>query len=89
MHFVKGVRIWSFSGPHFPAFGLSTEVYHQKNFEYGRFFGSNPNFFYDSIKLGKVNRGVLCCRNIDRTRLVNRHRLIAGPTFLSDCFVLN
>ena len=24
-HCVKSVRIWSFSGPHFPAFGLNTE----------------------------------------------------------------
>ena len=26
-HCVKGVFIWSFSGPHFPAFGLTTERY--------------------------------------------------------------
>ena len=26
-HCVKGVRIWSFSGPHFPIFGLNTERY--------------------------------------------------------------
>ena len=26
-HYVKSVRIWSFSGPHFPAFGLNMERY--------------------------------------------------------------
>ena len=26
-HFLKSVRIWSFSGPYFPAFGLTTEIY--------------------------------------------------------------
>ena len=27
LHCVKNVRIWSFPGPHFPAFGLNTERY--------------------------------------------------------------
>ena len=27
IHCVKSVRIWSYSGPHFPAFGLNTERY--------------------------------------------------------------
>ena len=26
-HCVKSVRIWSYSGPYFPAFGLTTERY--------------------------------------------------------------
>ena len=26
-HCVKSIRIWSYSGPHFPAFGLNTERY--------------------------------------------------------------
>ena len=26
-HYVKSVRIWSFSGPYFPALGLNTESY--------------------------------------------------------------
>ena len=26
-HCVKSVHIWSFSGPHIPAFGLNTEIY--------------------------------------------------------------
>ena len=26
-HCVKSVRIWSFSGPHFPTFGLNTGKY--------------------------------------------------------------
>ena len=26
-HCIKSVRIWSFSGPYFPAFGLNTEIY--------------------------------------------------------------
>ena len=33
-HCVKSVRMRSYSGPHFPAFGLNT---HQNNSEYGRF----------------------------------------------------
>ena len=45
IHCVKSVRIRSFSGPHFPAFGLNTERYsvhmrentYQKNSEYGHF----------------------------------------------------
>ena len=27
LHCVKSVRIWSYSGPHFPVFGLNTERY--------------------------------------------------------------
>ena len=27
LHYVKSVRIWNFSGPDFPAFGLNTERY--------------------------------------------------------------
>ena len=26
-HCIKSVRIWNYSGPHFPAFGLNTERY--------------------------------------------------------------
>ena len=26
-HYVKGVQIWTFSGPYFPAFGMNTEKY--------------------------------------------------------------
>ena len=26
-HYVKSIRIWSYSGPHFPAFGLNTDRY--------------------------------------------------------------
>ena len=51
-HCVKTVRIWSYSGPHFPAFGLDTERFvsvfspnaekeDQNNPEYGHFSGSN------------------------------------------------
>ena len=25
MHCIKGVRIWSYSGPYFPTFGLNTD----------------------------------------------------------------
>ena len=28
VHCVKCVRIWSYSGPHFPAFGLNTDTFH-------------------------------------------------------------
>ena len=34
----KSVRIWSFSGPNFPVFGLNTD---QQNSEYGHFSKSN------------------------------------------------
>ena len=34
MHWVKSFRIWSFSGPHFPAFKLNTD---QKNSIYRHF----------------------------------------------------
>ena len=30
-HCVKSVRIWSYSGPHFPEFGLNTERYSLRN----------------------------------------------------------
>ena len=40
IHCVKSVRIRSFSGPYFPAFGLNTD---QKNFEYGQFSRSVSN----------------------------------------------
>ena len=45
-HYVKGVRIWSFSGPYFPAFGVniqsefSREYTDQKNSEKGHFSSS-------------------------------------------------
>ena len=43
--YLKSIRIWSYSGPHFPAFGLRTSPYSvrtrentdQNNSEYGRF----------------------------------------------------
>ena len=50
-HCVKSVRILSYSGPHFVAFGLNRERYSarmrenadQNNSEYGHFLGSVPN----------------------------------------------
>ena len=39
-HCVRSVRIWSFSGPYFPAFGLNTD---QKNSEYEHFSRSASN----------------------------------------------
>ena len=36
-HCVKSVRIWSYSGPYFPAFGLSTD---QTNSNYGHLLRS-------------------------------------------------
>ena len=57
-HCVKSVRIWSYSGPYFPAFGQNTERYGgispysvqirentDQNFEYGHF--SRSVFFID------------------------------------------
>ena len=40
VHCVKSVRIWSYSGPYFPAFGLNTD---QNNSEYGHFSRSDSN----------------------------------------------
>ena len=54
LYCVKSIRIWSFSGPYFPAFGLNTEIYSvtlriqskcgkimdQKNSEYGHLLRS-------------------------------------------------
>ena len=50
-HYVKSVRIRSYSGPHFPSFGLNTERYpysvriqenaDQNNSEYGHFLSSD------------------------------------------------
>ena len=31
-HYVKSVRVWSFSGPYFPIFGLSTESYTEEKY---------------------------------------------------------
>ena len=61
IHCVKSVRILSYSGPHFPAFGLNTERYsvlrispysvrmrenaHQNNSEYGHFLRSGKFSF--------------------------------------------
>ena len=50
-HCVKSVRIRSFSGPHFPAFGLNTEVRmrentDQKNSECGHFLSSGILMVY-------------------------------------------
>ena len=56
-HCLKGIRIWSYSGPYFPTFGLNMETYFvsqysvrmrentdQNNSEYGHFFCSElPN----------------------------------------------
>ena len=62
-HYVKSARIRSFSGPHFPTFGLNTGRYSvrmrentdQKNSEYGHFPHSSWYFFlrghhYNSIR---------------------------------------
>ena len=40
MHCVKSIRIRSYSGPHFPTFGLNTD---QNNYEYGHFLRSNEH----------------------------------------------
>ena len=37
LHYVKSVRVWSYSGPHFPAFVLNTD---QNNSEHGHFLRS-------------------------------------------------
>ena len=48
-HYLKSVRIRSYSGPHFPAFGLNTERYgeneDQNNSEYGHFLCSDIQNF--------------------------------------------
>ena len=52
-HCIKGVRIRSFSGPYFPAFGLTTD---QKNSEYEHFVRSGDIFRY--LLEVKILRGV-------------------------------
>ena len=47
MHRVKSVRIWSFSSPHFPAFGLNTD---QKNSECGHFLRHDEHEFNNLLK---------------------------------------
>ena len=42
LHCVKNVRIWSFPGPHFPAFGLNTEIY-EVNFTWSILEYLDPN----------------------------------------------
>ena len=46
IHCVKSIPIWSYSGPHFPAFGLNTERYgvDQNNCEYGNIWRSDSYF---------------------------------------------
>ena len=49
LHCVKSVRIPSYSGPHFPSFGLNTN---QNNFEYGHFLRSqNENLSIFSLRI--------------------------------------
>ena len=43
---MKSVRIWSYSGQHFPAFGLNTE---QNNSKYWRFFCSGQLYLKNNL----------------------------------------
>ena len=51
IHCVKRVRVRSYSGPHFPAFGLNTERYYLSVFspnagKYGHFLRNNYYYFF-------------------------------------------
>ena len=54
-HFVKSVCIQSYSGLHFPAFGLNSdqmrENANQNNSEYGDFLRSDTSYYYYYIIL--------------------------------------
>ena len=56
---MKSVRIRSYSGPHFPAFGLKTERYFvladKYNPEYGHFLRSELHTFLFSFVLKKAS----------------------------------
>ena len=54
-HCVKSVRIRSYSGPYFPAFGQNTERY-QNNSEYGHFLRSHVQLF-TLVNLQKIMLG--------------------------------
>ena len=47
-HCVKSVRIWSYCGPYFPAFGQNTGP---KNTEYGHFFRSVCDSLMETLPL--------------------------------------
>ena len=49
-HCVKSVRIRSYSGPHFPAFGLN------KNCEYKHFSRNDYKIAFDKIQVKKLNK---------------------------------
>ena len=49
IHCVKRVRIRSFSGPYFPAFGPNTD---QKNSEYGHFSRSDWFLYFQNYQIG-------------------------------------
>ena len=48
---MKSVHIRSYSGPHFPAYGLNTD---QNNFEYGHFLCSDPLYELYIVELRLV-----------------------------------
>ena len=62
MHFRKSVRIRSFSDPHFPAFGLNTEIYGVNlpiQFECGKIWTrktSNTDTFYAVMVVGEFGK---------------------------------
>ena len=55
MHCVKSMRIRSFFGPYFPAFGLNTD---QKNFEYGHFSRSDIWMCHSRRTKNNMNRNI-------------------------------
>ena len=66
---VKSVRIWSFSGPYFPAFGLNQGEIHsvrmrenteQKNSQYAHFSRSLRLYLFDECLSHLIDQG-LCC----------------------------
>ena len=63
MHCVKSVRIWSYSGPYFPALGLNTEIYEVQINRVQTYTLQSPNLRILS-KRGKIRTRKLQLRTL-------------------------
>ena len=50
-HYVKSVRLWSFSDLYFPHLGVMPENTEQKNFEYGHFLPIGIQCFFVNLDI--------------------------------------
>ena len=86
-HYVKSVRIWSFSGPYFPAIGLNTERSpysvrmrentDQKNSEYGLF--SRSEYFINNVSQAILFK-LLCIPTLLHN--IQKHAILPGHCIL-------